>query len=453
MPSSHSADFAGLSDEEGSSEVFLTTDSDYDSSRAQSPRELDLLPPSPLSSSAPLEPRGFLRSDGSGSGVGMCLGGGGRGGGALRDSTPDVLQASEPQHGREGERCGGGGGVRRRGAPELFDSDFILPSRQIELLHITEKRQAFCVRTSSLEFPSTTSAHHQPYCYHATCTSPSSSPQRRWHRPSSVDRCCSAERCQLRLPPARTLSEDSGTQRLSSPSPAALRKSCHATLRVYPQYRTGLPKETSVKVQMCFDMLMYSPLNLLSGLWHDVFLPSFQLCVTPGTSAREMVQLVVQEMNTVCRRMLGGEQEHCVYYSPEQLKHFGLVLVLDNREKWLQDDFCPLELQNPWLRGKLCVRIKDYSPLALKHSRATTVWYFRRESEIKRNWNCHICTNRLLNSTVLSHRGVTVHRCSCNTLSYFLPRVFWKASVFMKSVLPYEGAFFYETLIWTPNEQ
>uniref|UniRef100_A0A8C4ELN8 Ankyrin repeat and fibronectin type-III domain-containing protein 1 n=1 Tax=Dicentrarchus labrax TaxID=13489 RepID=A0A8C4ELN8_DICLA len=250
---SHTADFVGLSDEEGSSEVFLTTDSDYDSSRAQSPRELDLLPPSPLSSSAPLEPCGFLRSDGSSSGGGMCLSGGGRGGGGLRDSTPDVLQASEPQHGREGERCGGGGGVRcggerRRGAPELFDSDFILPSRQIELLHITEKRQAFCVRTSSLEFPSTTSAQHQPYCYHTNCPSPSTSPQRRWHRPSSVDRCCSAERCLPLLPPARTLSEDSGTQRLSSPSPAALRKGCHATLRVYPQYRTGLPKETSVKV-------------------------------------------------------------------------------------------------------------------------------------------------------------------------------------------------------------
>lgn len=104
----------------------------------------------------------------------------------------------------------------------------------------------------------------------------------------------------------------------------------------------------------------------------------FQLCVTPGTSAREMVQLVVQEMNAVSRRVLGSggggaEQEQCVYYSVEQLKHFGLVLVLDSREKWLQDDFCPLELQNPWLRGKLCVRIKEYSPLALKHSRATTV--------------------------------------------------------------------------------
>lgn len=102
-----------------------------------------------------------------------------------------------------------------------------------------------------------------------------------------------------------------------------------------------------------------------------------QLCVTPGTSAREMVQLVVQEMNTLSRRLLSSngssEQEACVYYSVEQMQHFGLVLVLDNREKWLQDDFCPLELQNPWQRGKLCVRIKEYSPLAVKHSRATTV--------------------------------------------------------------------------------
>lgn len=240
------ADFAGLSDEEGSSDVFLTTDSDYDSSRAQSPRELDLLPPSPLSSSAPLEPRGLLRSDGSGSGGGSCLGGGGRAAGSLRGSTPDVLQASEPPHGSGGVRCGA---ERRRGGPELFDSDFILPSRQIELLHITEKRQAFCVRTSSLEFPSTTSAH-QPYPNHTTCASPSASPRRGWHRPSSVERCCSAER---RLPPARTLSEDSGTQRLSSQSPAALRKGCHTTLRVHPQYRTGLPKETSVKVRVRRD--------------------------------------------------------------------------------------------------------------------------------------------------------------------------------------------------------
>jgi len=234
-------DIHGLSDEEGSSEVFLTTDSDYDSSRAQSPRELDLLPTSPMSSAHP-EPRAFLRSEGSSSGGGG--GGGGGGGDALRTSTPDVLQGSES--GQCGGNVGGGGreGRRRTGGPELFDSDFILPSRQIELLRITEKRQAYCVRTSSLEFP----AAHQNARAPPPVTSPAHSPpRRRWPRPSSVDRCCGTDRSP-RQPPARTLSEDSGTERLSALSPGDHRRGWHATLRVYPQYPTGLPKDTSVKV-------------------------------------------------------------------------------------------------------------------------------------------------------------------------------------------------------------
>ncbi|KFV09810.1 hypothetical protein N340_06812, partial [Tauraco erythrolophus] len=62
----------GLSDEEGSSEVFLATDSDYDSSRAQSPKELDLV----YSSSGPeCCSRRVART--------------------LRDSAPDVLQTHE----------------------------------------------------------------------------------------------------------------------------------------------------------------------------------------------------------------------------------------------------------------------------------------------------------------------------------------------------------------------
>ncbi|KAL7873894.1 hypothetical protein SRHO_G00048640, partial [Serrasalmus rhombeus] len=163
--------------------------------------------------------------------------------------------------------------------------------------------------------------------------------------------------------PVRTLSEDSGMQRVSSHSPSSTHRSCYTTLRVYPQYRTGLPKETSVKLR-----------------------------VTIHTSVREMVQLVVQEINGVCSRLQSAAgqcvcrteprlysaqacvcgAEVCVY-GVEQLEHFGLVLVMEGREKWLQDDFCPLTLQNPWTRGKLCVRFKQYSPLALQFSRATTV--------------------------------------------------------------------------------
>ncbi|XP_041133819.1 ankyrin repeat and fibronectin type-III domain-containing protein 1-like isoform X1 [Polyodon spathula] len=300
----HNSDLHGISDEEGSSEVFLATDSDYDSSRAQSPRDLDLIFSSPSSSS--MEPG--------------CPRIGSRG---LRDGAPDVLLAHELQPAEPGEhRC----------PPELFDSDFILPSRQIELLRITEKRQAFCVRTSSLEFPA-----------------PGPSPRRRCPRPSSVDRCPPTKDPQPTTPPlhARARSEE-GTNGFPETSanevlPASEgRRPRQVNLRVYPQYRTGLSKETSVK-----------------------------LCVTQKTPAREIVRLVVMEMNNVSRRLLGSLEE--VVYREEQLEHFGLVLVVEEKERWLQDDFQPLALQNPWTRGRLCVRMKEYSPLSLQLSQATTV--------------------------------------------------------------------------------
>ncbi|KAF7709060.1 hypothetical protein HF521_018117 [Silurus meridionalis] len=261
-----------LSDDEGSLEVFLTPDSDYSSS----PRELDLLPPShSLSHTHTL-------------------------------AQPDVL-------------CPGGG--VRPGA-ELIDSDFVLPSRQIELLRITEKRTALCVRTSSLEAPPT-----------PLVTTPNPSPSKVCPRPG----------------PVRSLSEDSGRKQSSSHCRNSSHRSCYSTVRIYPQYHTGLPKETSVKLR-----------------------------ATIHTTAREMVQLVVQEINGLCGRLRSAVQQCvcpgqvCVYTS-EQLDHFALVLLTEGREKWLQDDFCPLTLQNPWTHGRLCVRFKQCSPLALEHGRATTV--------------------------------------------------------------------------------
>uniref|UniRef100_A0A8C0VGD7 Ankyrin repeat and fibronectin type-III domain-containing protein 1-like n=2 Tax=Cyanistes caeruleus TaxID=156563 RepID=A0A8C0VGD7_CYACU len=124
------SDSHGLSDEEGSSEVFLATDSDYDSSRAQSPKELDLV----CSSSGP---EGCSR----------------RGARSLRDSAPDVLQSHELKASPPAPPPS----EEPRPPAKLYDSDFVLPSRQIELLRITEKRQAYCVRTSSLDFP-------KPHC-------------------------------------------------------------------------------------------------------------------------------------------------------------------------------------------------------------------------------------------------------------------------------------------------
>lgn len=227
------ADSHGLSDEEGSSEVFLATDSDYDSSRAQSPKELDLV--SSSSSGPECCSRRIART--------------------LRDSAPDVLQTHElktppPPPPPPPEEP--------RPPPELYDSDFVLPSRQIELLRITEKRQAYCVRTSSLDFP-------KPLCQAARKSCPGSVD-------SSPTESRTAGHCgQLRLgtgsapspehgrggqgsePVFRTRSAEWTRSFQEQPEqPGCLadqgKKPGSVTLRVCPQYETGLSKETSVKV-------------------------------------------------------------------------------------------------------------------------------------------------------------------------------------------------------------
>ncbi|XP_061455356.1 ankyrin repeat and fibronectin type-III domain-containing protein 1-like isoform X2 [Rhineura floridana] len=315
------SDSHGISDEEGSSEVFLATDSDYDSSRAQSPRELDLV----YSSSGP-----------------ECCGR--RNPRPLRDSAPDVLQRHElktpPIPSEE-----------PRPPPELYDSDFVLPSRQIELLRITEKRQAYCVRTSSLDFP-------KPLCHGARKSCPGSvdssptesrtagrcspvrfgtgsafSPRHGWPAESSE-------------PVFRTRSVEWTRTFQEAPEPGHVanrgKSTGSFTLRVCPQYETGLSKETSVKLH-----------------------------ITNKMSAEDVVKLVVQEMNEVSRNVLGNADAFC--YSEDQLEHFGLVFVSDDVEQWLPNDFLPLSLQKAWPDGRFCVRIKETSPLLFQYGPATTV--------------------------------------------------------------------------------
>ncbi|XP_071880144.1 ankyrin repeat and fibronectin type-III domain-containing protein 1 isoform X4 [Anas platyrhynchos] len=307
------SDLHGLSDEEGSSEVFLATDSDYDSSRAQSPKELDLV----SSSSGP-----------------ECCGR--RAPRSLRDSAPDVLQSHELQPVPLPP-------PEPRPPPELYDSDFVLPSRQIELLRITEKRQAYCVRTSSLDFP-------KPLC-----------PVARKSCPGSVDSSPTESRTpgghggQLRLGTGSAPSPERGRTRSAEWTPSCQepleqpgcladrgKKPGSVTLRVCPQYETGLSKETSVKLH-----------------------------ITSQTSAGEVVKLVVLEMNDVSRGVLGASAAFC--YGEEQLEHFGLVFASEESERWLPDDSLPLALHAARPDGRFFVRIKETSPLVLQFGPATTV--------------------------------------------------------------------------------
>ena len=111
-------------------------------------------------------------------------------------------------------------------------------------------------------------------------------------------------------------------------------------LRVYAAYETGLTKGTSVKLH-----------------------------VTPRTTSREVINLVVQQLNKAV--MMKGV--HGSVYSEDQLEDFCLVTVIGARERVLRDDYQPLQLQNPWTKGRLFVRLKTNLLAALEHGHVTSV--------------------------------------------------------------------------------
>jgi len=97
-------------------------------------------------------------------------------------------------------------------------------------------------------------------------------------------------------------------------------------LQVYAAYDTGLASGTSVK-----------------------------LTVTKDTTAREVIDLVIKQLNMAV--ILKGRDGPV--YENDKLKNFCLVAVIGSRERCLRDDFKPLNLQNPWRSGKLFVRMKN----------------------------------------------------------------------------------------------
>ncbi|KAH9365258.1 hypothetical protein HPB48_015940 [Haemaphysalis longicornis] len=97
-------------------------------------------------------------------------------------------------------------------------------------------------------------------------------------------------------------------------------------LRVYAAYESGLPPGTSIKLH-----------------------------VTAETTAREVVELVVRQLNTavIAKGRTGP------LYGDERLADFCLVAVVGSRERCLSGDFQPLKLQNPWTKGRLFVRLRN----------------------------------------------------------------------------------------------
>ena len=111
-------------------------------------------------------------------------------------------------------------------------------------------------------------------------------------------------------------------------------------LRVYAAYDTGLAQGTSVKLH-----------------------------VTPRTSSRQVINLVVQQLN----RAVASRDVNSYAYSDEELQDFCLVAVIGARERVLRDDYQPLLLQNPWTKGRLYVRLKENLLAALEQGQVTSV--------------------------------------------------------------------------------
>ncbi len=99
-----------------------------------------------------------------------------------------------------------------------------------------------------------------------------------------------------------------------------------SVLQVYAAYDTGLASGTSVLINL-----------------------------SESTSSREVVDLVVKQLNMAV--IMKGKDNPI--YDSDTLRNFCLVAVIGNRERCLRDDFKPLNLQNPWKKGKLFVRVKS----------------------------------------------------------------------------------------------
>lgn len=106
-------------------------------------------------------------------------------------------------------------------------------------------------------------------------------------------------------------------------------------IQVYAAYDTGLANGTSLKLH-----------------------------VTPRTSAREVVDLVIKQLNMAV--VLKGRDGPI--YNADRRTNFCLVAVIGARERCLRDDFKPLQLQNPWRKGRLYVRQKHDLLAAIEHS-------------------------------------------------------------------------------------
>lgn len=95
---------------------------------------------------------------------------------------------------------------------------------------------------------------------------------------------------------------------------------------------------------------------------------SIKLKCQQKTTAKEVIELVVKQLNMAV--IMKGKEGPI--YDADKLEDFCLVAVIGARERCLRPDFRPLDLQNPWKKGKLFVRLKHDLLAAIEHSNRET---------------------------------------------------------------------------------
>lgn len=116
---------------------------------------------------------------------------------------------------------------------------------------------------------------------------------------------------------------------------AAVLENSSSILHVIAAYQTGLASGTSLKLKC-----------------------------QKKTTAKEVIELVVKQLNMAV--VMKGKEGPI--YEADKLDDFCLVAVIGARERCLRPDFRPLDLQNPWKKGKLFVRMKHDLLAAIEHS-------------------------------------------------------------------------------------
>ncbi|XP_038067073.1 ankyrin repeat and fibronectin type-III domain-containing protein 1-like isoform X3 [Patiria miniata] len=142
------------------------------------------------------------------------------------------------------------------------------------------------------------------------------------------------DRCSLQIP------DNAQTQPIQSLNLSKDSKPSTGILRVFPDYNSGLAKGTSIKLH-----------------------------VTSKTTCREIVNLVIQQLN----KAVESHGLDSPLYLEDQWSEFCLVAIISNKEYQLRDDHCPLQLQNPWTKGHLYVRTKDNGSNLLSTGPSTAV--------------------------------------------------------------------------------